>query len=139
MGVMKQLDLRRIEGTIGGNNRGSAAISHMSPINNGRSVNLRLSDKAAGEMRSRKMTHVQYAWDDDGRAQWLVIEPSGSGLKVRYSNKGLRPHVHVPTVDIGKASYVAGGSLDCPEERIDGDEFAFRVPDGLRFEKGEQK
>src|SRR5262249_45149059 len=93
-------------------------------------------DRAVGEMRSRNMTHVRFAWlvGEDGGVQWLVIEPSASGLKIRYSNRGLKPHIHVPTVDVGKATYVVGGSDDCPEERIDGDEFAFRVPDSLSFD-----
>ena len=140
MSVMKQLDLRGIEGTIGGGSRSSNTVSVISPINNGHSVNLRLSDKAASEMKSRKMAQVSFAWDVDAKNQvrWLIIKPSAAGLKVRYSNKGLRPHIHVPTSNVGKASYAAGGSLTCPEEKIDAKEFAFRIPDGLRFEKDEQ-
>jgi hypothetical protein len=35
---------------------------------------------------------------------------------------------------VGRASNVDGGPLTCPEESIDGDEFRFRIPDGVRFE-----
>jgi hypothetical protein len=135
MAKMKELALRTIEGTVGGGSRGTT-VSHIGPINKGGSVNVRLSDKVAEEMRARKIAFVRYRWDvDDERVHWLRVRASESGLKVRYDNKSLKPHIHIPTDDVGKATYVPGGSFDCPEEKIEGDEFWFRIPDGLRFDR----
>jgi hypothetical protein len=133
MSVFKELNLKRIQGTIG-SNRVNNAVTRMSPMRDGHHVDLRLSDKAMAEMSKFAVTHVQYAWGTgaDGKVQLLAITPSADGLKLRYLNDSDRPHVFVPTDDVGRVA-CNGGSLACPEERFDGKELAFRVPDSLRF------
>ena len=138
MSKMSELDLKRtrIKGTIGGGGGGrGGAVSKISPINNGKSVNLRLSDKAVAELRQQNATHVQYEWEAHGeKIEVLVVIPSSSGLKVRYDNGSLRPHIHVPTENVGKASVVDSGTYECPSESIDGNEFKFGIPNGIRFD-----
>jgi len=140
MAKLKHEDLRRIEVRIGSSGS-SRATSLMAPSDKGRRVNLRPSDKAVGEMKARGMTKVRASWlvNANKEVHWLEVrpaKPSEEGLKVRYDYGKLRPHVHVPTADVGRAVDAPGGTRVCPEETIDGDAFRFRIPDGLRFEKG---
>jgi len=138
MSKMSELDLKRtrIKVTIGGGGGGrGGAVSKISPINNGKSVNLRLSDKAVAELRQQNATHVQCEWEAHGeKIELLVVTPSPSGLRIRYDNGGLRPHIHVPTQDVGKVTTLSTGTYECPSESIDGNQFKFGVPDGIRFE-----
>jgi hypothetical protein len=131
---------RRIEITIGSSGR-SRTSSLMAPSDKGRRVNLRPSDRAVGEMRARGVTHVRGTWEVNasGEVEWLElrpVKPGEEGLKIRYDNGGLRPHVHLPTADVGRAVDAPSGTRVCPQETTDGDAFRFKVPDGLRFEKG---
>ena len=133
--------LRAIHVTIGGN-RGGSTVALMSPINRGKSVNLRPSDRVISEMKSRGMTKVKAYWevDKDGQAKTLTITPTSAdepGLRIRYDNSNLRPHIHIPTADVGKATMTDTGISICKTEEIYSDgEFMFSVPTDMRFERG---
>jgi hypothetical protein len=130
-------ELESIEVTVGHARGGTSAL--MSPLNKGRSVNLRPSADAVEEMKRRGVTRVSAWWDKskkDGRVLQLTIRPAkpGTGLKVRY-NTNSRPGIHVPTGNVGMA--VLDGSPICEGEQIDGDAFKFKVPTDLTFVKSE--
>lgn len=133
---------KTIEVTIGARSQHSE-VALLSPVNEGRSVNLRPSARAVSAMRERSMTHVRASWQtgEDGHVQWLCIRAAAAGepgLKIRYENADgkLRPHVYIPTWDVGRAT-IEGFSV-CQDEQIDGDTFQFRIPAGLSFEGGER-
>src|SRR4029450_7415986 len=98
-------ELESIEVTIGPARGGSYAL--MSPINMGKSVNLRPSAETVAEMKRRGVTRVTASWDrskKNGQVRQLTIRPAnpGGGLKVRYDGN-MRPCIHVPTRNMGTA------------------------------------
>jgi hypothetical protein len=129
-------ELESIEVTVGPARGGGSAL--MSPINKGKTVNLRPSADVISEMKQRGVTRVSASWDrsKEGQVRQLTIRPAkpGRGLKVRY-NTNSRPGIHVPTSDVGTA--VLNGSPICDGEKIDGDAFKFRVPTDLTFVRSE--
>jgi hypothetical protein len=133
-------ELESIEVTIGPARGGSYAL--MSPINKGKSVNLRPSAETVAEMKRRGVTRVTASWDrskKNGQVRQLTIRPAnpGGGLKVRYDGN-MRPCIHVPTRNMGTA--VLDGSPICDGEKIDGDAFKFQVPSDFPFpDSGQQK
>jgi hypothetical protein len=134
MAKMKEEGLRRIEVQVG-NRGGGSAVSLMSPVDRGRRVNLRPSQKAASAMKERNVGVVRATWlvNGKGKVEWLEIvpaKPGEAGHKVRDDG-----HIYVPTSDVGKAAFTPGSLSNCPEELIDGDVFRFKPPDGLRFDK----
>jgi hypothetical protein len=130
-------ELESIPVTVGPARGGSSAL--MTPINKGRSVNLRPSAETIAEMKRRVVARVSASWGKNkknGRVRQLTILPatSGAGLKVRYDGTA-RPCVHVPTKDVGRA--VLDGSSMCEDEKIDGDAIKFKVPSSLTFVKSD--
>jgi hypothetical protein len=63
----------------------------------------------------------------------------GIAHESQFQGLGIRPHVHLPTAEVGRVVDAPSGSRICPEEVIDGDAFRFKVPDGLSFGKGENQ
>ena len=139
MAKAKDDGLRVIEVTIG--NRGDSAVASMSPVDGGKRVNLRPSDKVVGEMKARGVKSVRASWEVDanGQPQRLNVRPAKPGepgIKVRYDVGNLRPHVHISTSDVGQVTAV-GSSCICPDEQVNGDVFSFAVPIDMHFKKGE--
>jgi hypothetical protein len=142
MAKAKDDGLRRIEVQIGNRGGGGgSSISLMSPIDHGKRVNFRPSARAVAEMKGRGVSKVRAVWEVNaaGEPVWLEVRPAKpgeEGLRLR-DNGNLRPHVHVPTAEVGTVVNAPSGTRVCPQETIDGDAFRFKVPDGLRFEKKE--
>jgi hypothetical protein len=111
----------------------------MAPVDNGRRVHLSPGTQASNEIRARDLKEVRATWlvNAEGEVRWLEVRPAqpGAGVKVR-GDDGKRPHMYVPTPDVGRAALALGSSPMCPEETIEGDLFRFRVPDGLHFARG---
>jgi hypothetical protein len=126
-------ELESIPVTVGPARGGNSAL--MTPINKGRSVNLRPSAETIAEMKKRGVTRVSAKWDKSKKVLQLTILPAkeGEGLKVRYDGT-TRPCVHVPTKDVGTA--VLGDSSMCEGEKIDGAAIRFQLPSSLSFVKG---
>jgi hypothetical protein len=119
----------------------SAAVSRMSVINHGMYIKLFPSQEIIDKMKAKgwERVGVRYRLDDDDKIVGVVVEKeNGTGIKIRYVTDGRyeRPHIPVPTKDIGIAVVSEGSQAHgtC-EDEVEEDGFLFRIRDGITFAK----